>query len=100
MTPDEFSGAPIPSAAWLLACAIEARLAGQRLPPLTPGTLSITPLWVEAALMESGQDPYGTPDAYGPVTVTFVCNRAPGSPAHHRRVRLLATITVEEEGSS
>jgi hypothetical protein len=96
MTPDEFSGAPIPSAAWLLACAIEARLAEQRLPPLTPGTLSITPLWVETARIEGGLDPF----ADGPVLVALVCNRAPGSPAHHRRVRLLATITVEEEGSS
>jgi hypothetical protein len=94
VTPAEFGGPPVPGAAWLLACAIEARLDGQRLPPLTPETIGITPLWVEGCLIQAATS---DPAATGPVTIVLTCNRAPGSAAHQRRVRLLAAITVLEE---
>lgn len=94
MTPAEFSGPPVPGAAWLLAAAIEARLDGQRLPPLVAETIGITPLWVEGCLIQAAAD---DPAATGPVTITIACTRAPGSPARQRRVRLLAAITVLEE---
>lgn len=94
MTPAEFSGPPVPGAAWLLATAISAHLTRERIPPLTAETISIPPLWIDGCLIQAAAD---DPAATGPVTITIACTRAPGSPARQRRVRLLAAITVLEE---